>query len=137
MLAALGRALRPTLAMWLPSHQCTLNWKMMVHSYGIQTSVYVCTASPPLSYQPACLSYSKAPIRADIVKAEVVVMFVTGGCQPSSIGSRSFSNRYLISVALPLPLAGSPNADRINEYSSIDGVAPNVALNSGFVARPY
>lgn len=59
------------------------------------------------------------------------------GCHPSSIGSLSFSNMYLISVLLPSPWAGSPKAPRISAYSSRAPDSAKVALKSGFVAAPY
>lgn len=42
-----------------------------------------------------------------------------------------------MSVAFPLPSTRSPNADRINEYSSSEVDWAEAASNSGFVATPY
>lgn len=96
--------------------------------------------SPELLQQGSRL-YAKADlaaaIAADIVNADVTVMFSERRCQPSSVGSLSFSNRYLMKVAFAFPFVTSPNADKMSEYSSSDPLVAKVALNVGLVAFPY
>lgn len=72
-----------------------------------------------------------------IVSTDAIVILVAEGCQPSSIGSLSFSNMYLANVMLAFPSVTSPNPERKREYSISDGVFAKVELNSGFVAAPY
>lgn len=74
---------------------------------------------------------------ATIASADAAVVLLVGGCHPSSMGSLSFSNKYLMSVAFPFPVVKSPKDDRAREYSRSDPVLPKVALNSGLLASPY
>lgn len=94
-------------------------------------------ATSPRRCSVAEIRYSSAATEAAKVLTVDTVMFEVGGCQPSSIGRRSFSNIYVIRETFPLPSVASPNTERMRPYSSSVRLLAKVALKFGLLAAPY